>query len=756
MSKIIEINIKGFGVLELNTKDMDRFGIPLVYVIDDIKQFGTRRASFSKTIKVVGSKNNNDIFNQLYEIKGVNFSYKFGSRYDCTLLVNKIPIFSGFLQLNNITKHKINTSYEIIYEINIFEETKNLFSIIDSKNLVDLDFSSSFTYGSNNYAVGDHIMTDQLVGDSLNDSSSYEDVFVYPFIDYGFNLNGFFEGVSKGILYPSTYVKPIIDKIFQDAGYSYESVFFNTDLFKNLVLPYSKSTDFTHLKLAQYNRLTNLIGYDYQSPNDVNLYEDDITINGSASQFYTLGNQLKSYGAYTANGIEVKSEGEYQLNFKVDASLDRGGIDSFDGCQGVSTEYKIYVYNTADDTTRLVHTFYGNDMKSDPLTDTAYVFEYDGLELGELSVVDVITLRVKAGQTFVDDEFEHCAERTFEDIELNGISLELIYKRTDISEYDPTILLGSTLPDITQAELLRNLIKMFNLYIYSDRTNANNLIIEPFDLFYNQTNINWDKKVDYNKPQIIYNLNDSISNRNIFEYKKGEDFSSVRYFNQYNETIGTKKIILDNDLLKEESKVSLDFQSYADIGNANNGTGVVYYMGLYDDDTKKNGLYVSKKEYEPLIGLLDYGNINAKVAGYYNTIYNGETTRINTVNHNRQYVIDMDIHFDSSNEENLYNIYWNKYMNNLISPDARKVTLYVDLKIEDILNLNFREKVFIDGQLYILQDLQYDPSNDNSSKITLLKEILNIEGVIPPEGSFLLKNNTGDYITINGVDKFII
>ena len=60
--------------------------------------------------------------------------------------------------------------------------------------------------------------------------------YVYPHIDYGKRINSQFKVED---IYPAVFVKTLIDKMFSQAGFTYQSVFFNSELFKRLIIPYS-------------------------------------------------------------------------------------------------------------------------------------------------------------------------------------------------------------------------------------------------------------------------------------------------------------------------------------------------------------------------------------------------------------------------------------------------------------------------------------------------------------------------------------
>ncbi len=76
---------------------------------------------------------------------------------------------------------------------------------------------------------------------------AYTAGFTYPMIDYGFGINSQFKVTE---MFPALFVKTIIDKMFLDAGFTYQSTFFETQLFKKLVIPYNGGSS---LKLTAEN-----------------------------------------------------------------------------------------------------------------------------------------------------------------------------------------------------------------------------------------------------------------------------------------------------------------------------------------------------------------------------------------------------------------------------------------------------------------------------------------------------------------------
>ena len=81
-------------------------------------------------------------------------------------------------------------------------------------------------------------------------TSSYNNGYYYPLIDYGQDwdlgeVNNWTQTYNTEVkvkdMFPSTNVKFILDKIFSIAGYNYQSTFLNSDVFKNLYIPFNKA-----------------------------------------------------------------------------------------------------------------------------------------------------------------------------------------------------------------------------------------------------------------------------------------------------------------------------------------------------------------------------------------------------------------------------------------------------------------------------------------------------------------------------------
>jgi len=94
-----KINLLSSGTIDM----YDDIAVSCTYSIADIKDPDKRNTSFSKTITIPGTKNNNKLFGQLFEI-GIDGSFNPNLKTPCNLTVDNVIIMRGNLQLLTVKK----------------------------------------------------------------------------------------------------------------------------------------------------------------------------------------------------------------------------------------------------------------------------------------------------------------------------------------------------------------------------------------------------------------------------------------------------------------------------------------------------------------------------------------------------------------------------------------------------------------------------------------------------------------------------
>ena len=130
---MIELQTEYGQVLDVE-KDIP---ISLNYSIADVKEPNKRNTSFSKTINLVGSKNNNDILQHIYEID-ISGGFNPNAKLGVSLLQDGVDIINGYMQLINIIKEE----KQILYQVTIIGETGGLFSQIEGLLLKKIEITA--------------------------------------------------------------------------------------------------------------------------------------------------------------------------------------------------------------------------------------------------------------------------------------------------------------------------------------------------------------------------------------------------------------------------------------------------------------------------------------------------------------------------------------------------------------------------------------------------------------------------------------
>jgi len=232
----------------------DDLELSLNYQITDITDITSRSTSFSKTIVIPGTNTNNEFFKNIFELNidlSVS-SYNPKVAIPCSISIGDDQVFVGNMQLLKVIKNQKLVEYEII----ITGILKNILYNLGDYYLSDLDITE-YNHTRNKTTIEDSWDYQITKNQASYDATGLGEGYVYPFINYGNSSN---IGTTSYVYdqYPAVYVKTIMDKLFQYAGYSYTSSFFNTPYFKSLIVPFTN--DKLEYNAQQLSGLTNTIG----------------------------------------------------------------------------------------------------------------------------------------------------------------------------------------------------------------------------------------------------------------------------------------------------------------------------------------------------------------------------------------------------------------------------------------------------------------------------------------------------------------
>ena len=185
---------------------------------------GVLPAEFTRQITIPGTKVNNAFFEHVYDISIDNpFLFATNIKVPAYIDFDSVYLIQGYIQLNkvNLLANKFIESYEIT----LYGSLSSFARDINRNYLTDLTSLSQYNHTSS---------YDNIVA-SWSGSLFSGDI-VYPWADYGsgwqytsgddfFGVDDGYGGLSVMDYKPAIRVKPVLDAIFNEAGYTYSSSF---------------------------------------------------------------------------------------------------------------------------------------------------------------------------------------------------------------------------------------------------------------------------------------------------------------------------------------------------------------------------------------------------------------------------------------------------------------------------------------------------------------------------------------------------
>lgn len=654
------IELQSSGVIDL----YDDIPINQTFSIYDLEDPNVRTGSWSKTITLPGTANNNDLFKHIYEVDSYcNFNPLIKAK---VLVYDDYTLFmQGYMLLNNI----IINDDKIEYEVNIFTSNSGFFFDMGDGLMQDVDISQ---YNLELTSANIEASWTGTIGEGV----------VFPMIDYGFYLgNGW--GVQH--FRPAVYVKTYIDALFSLHGYTYTSPFFESEFFKRLIIPFSGG----EFKLKE-NEVQDIRVRSYVTSNQV---------------FY-----INSAGAYITN---------YYTNVVQFPNETLDGKGQFNPSTGIfkATEDRYLIitvdnmtYNVANDAAQLqicIRTAYGGFTVMKELVISGSGNTGTISSPWDVKVGDEIFVRIRTTKA----EPVTISTGTFATDPLNA----------SISTGD-LVDLNTFIPKkIKQKDFFMSIVKMFNLLINVDKNNTTNLIIESRNDFYSSgVVVDWSDKVDYNKPKTISLLLNKLKAKYNYTYKMDKDWFNTRYQDRYGEAYGTKSWELGNNISTGEESVSVIFSPTPLLQH--NG---LYYPDI--SDTGKSTVSEQPTEYNIRIlyyGGLQLGgwkyNNNPKLE----YPYCGHLDRPINPEKDLSWGVPKEVYYNPTTytTANLFNVYYKQHILDISDKDARLVTMYINLDVVDISILDFRNIFYADGHyLRLLEVVDYQPNGKDTTKCVFIK-----------------------------------
>lgn len=665
--------------VENNKVDINEsFSTILTLAIDDIKDFGAKNSTFSKTILLPGTKNNNKLLGNIFSINaandynsaqdnvGINFNAAIAA--NAIIFADNMQVFKGIFRVLEII---VDDGF-IEYECAVFGELGGFIASLGTKKLEDIDFGiADLAWNYTNIANS---------WDTIAGSGVY-----FPLIDYG--------GVSTNkvdfdfkAFRPALYVKEYLTKIITDSGYTWDFPLLSTSLFNRLIIPnnqkeLTKSTSdvlVATAKVKNYTSAAGMVEFDI-------INTGNFTITGSGSDF--------AYNSVTPFA------GSIVLNVS-------GVINTI----SPSSDFTVQLRKNGTPVSIVTYTLPGNNYNFNAI-----------LNVASISLVNTDTLDVDLIGNFSDLDIEQ------------GYFNIISTTPTDTTiNYGDNIVINDTIPKgILQKEFFSSIVKMFNLYIFEDYTTEKKIKISPFVTFYEDaTAVDWSLKVDRSKPMRIKPMSELNSRYYGYKYKTDNDFYAENYRKKYNEGYGDYIYDSFYEFAKETTTVELIFAS--SVLFKYTGTDKIYpaIYKLSNENTKEDKIdsVIRILQAKKITGVSNWNIKNgATVLSTQNVYgYAGHLDDPNTSTFDLNFGVPKEIEFTTSayTPNNLFNVYWSTYLAEITDKDSRLLTATMKLANKDIYNLDFSKLIWVDGVLYRLNKIEdFNASKEDTSKVELVKII---------------------------------
>jgi hypothetical protein len=738
----------------------DDVSIPLNFNIADIREPEKKDTTWSKTVVLPGSSFNNNLFSNIWNVNAVidssgttNFNPNFNPnlKAKAEIYYNNALQFTGICQLLNVN---VTDKYQVEYEVAFFGELQNIYQFFTNKFLRDIDLTQY-----------DHKYT--LHNQYLSWLTDYTNGYVYPHIDYGYSVNSQFRVEH---IFPAIYIKTILDKMFSEAGYSYQSNFFDSEMFKHLILPYSglstlklTSEQVRERTMRASKVSTQSVLNDLVAPQSHLVSFTDKTTPPNfddGSHWYDIN------GGATFQTFVVPKSGTYNLTAYIKANITHqpstataeltqsrrhvGQMGIFKNTTqmiaGRNCWMKAIPANANIDDSFMFTASTGTTLPSiltsgttsldseGTFTLTTYLAENDILQFKYLEGTGAYNL-TQSGSVLIDSIYKsggvlqtHNTTSNFNMNLLSDSFFSVSLADTNIQEGDD-LTLNTVLPDkVLQSEFFNSIIKMFNLFVEIDKTNPNNLIIEPRPTFYSSgVTRDWSDKLDYSKETKIIPMGELNNKTYLFTYKSDTDYFNNLYQTRYAEVYGQQKYDIENDFLKGEVKTEVIFSP----------TPLVNTLG-HDRVISKIYSVDSSGAIKPTnanIRILYYGGLKDTAFQWSHIASSGTTLRTNYAyaghlddvanpTFDLSFGVPREVNYTPTRytANNLYNKYWRDYIEQIADKDSKLFVGYFYLNEFDIQALDFRDNFYFENEVWRLNKIiDYDRINNQTTKCEFIK-----------------------------------
>lgn len=672
----------------------------LTFALDDVKDFSSRSTTFSKTIVLPGTANNNKLFGHIFQpgqanaynssIDNIGYNFNAAKSADCIIFQDQMQTFKGLLRLLQI--NIIKGVFE--YEVSVSGKLTGLNVALSGGLLEDLDFS-----------IYNHVYNDSNIVNSW-DNPGGSGVY-YPLIDYG-TYSPLKHDWDIKTFRPALYAREYIDKMITAAGFRWSSGLIDSTRFKKLVIPSNKKV----MTIALTNLFSaNKVATYYGTPIALPIFS---YVGGTLVRFNTT-----TGSGFTPNVGPDKTVFTFNGLVATNVTIDYAFKGTFTSGGGVD-QLVLMIWKNGEPSLTPVHV---NTISTSP-------FVLAPISTVNISVAPGDTIEFRIGQGFASTISDLNFDTSdFTVTAAGGASIAIPVQIGD------TVTVNENIPkNIRQIDFLLAIVKIFNLYVYEDRFDTNLIYLTPYINYYstdNQNAVDWTYKLNRDKPQKIKPMSELNAKIYKFKFKSDSDYYNDLYRKRYSEGYGDRTYDSEFEFTEQEKSFEVIFSA----------TPLVGYGGedkVYSTIFKRTGSDSSpiEENTDSNIRILQ----SKKITGVIPWSIKDNATVLNTLTRygyaghfNDPDAPTDDINFGATRElffvltsgnlsNNQFNVFWSGYMAEITNKDSKLFTGNFYLTPLDILQLDFSKYVHIDGVIFRLNSIKdYNASKPSDCIVELIK-----------------------------------
>lgn len=728
--------------------------IEMEYSYAEIQDITSKNSTYTKTFSIPGSKENNDIFQHYYDVNSSMTDYDIRNVFEAEFLEDGFEIIKGYIRLENVSIDNKNVTYNVTFYSNVGLLTSN----IGDKVLRDLNFDEL-----------EHPYTLETISRSLYDpdfsggTEPYEDGRVtYMLAQYGYDYDadnniitgstpiidfrsgaevGFFDNLGSPLrfyyLKPAVQMKWLYEKIFSEAGFTIKSDFFDTSYFKRFYLPLTFNTDSLYLNQAlrpEFHFKQDVVSGGTFSSTTINFTElpspPQLTLQMErVVQLPVLADNIFAQ-QFSTSSFVVPQMGNYDIRMSVEA----------------------YATTTSLSARSIVEVYFHQIEQGGPNGVTGTT-KY--LEVLSIPPQQAVT-RTFTFNTFLDPSYSYSVDirrpTNPTPAEISLVELQILNGPRNILT---PIDIALELPDTqeTQIDFISTINRRFNLVVVPDIDDENTFVVEPIIDYLNRgETLDWSERLDNNSNISISPTTGVINGTLWMNAQDDEDYGSIEWKKTTNIIYGTRYKQLNLDYKSKTTEfngqVSHPVDDLLQNVNAPNITIPIYYITKEDNNDGEVILYYNARKTKPRLAFrglnLPADNVGIFINPTGQTLnnsfyledlqvdmfpsYNRFTTYpfglsgfTQAVNYNKTHRFNQQ-EYDFSCYEDLYDVYYNDYINDLTNSDNRVLIASFYLHPEEIAELRGNERIFVSGNYYRINKINgYDLTKRGLTEVELIK-----------------------------------